>query len=64
MDLLLRRGERRGLWRLVFHGEGGGVAFGVQIWVSDLTWRLQWGHFPDMKVLPATVLYLYFGLVG
>lgn len=32
---------------------------GVQIWVSDVTRRLQWGHLPDMKLLLPTVEYLY-----
>lgn len=57
---LVRRGDRSGLWRLTFQGEGGGVAFGVQTCVSDLTVRLQYGHLPDMKVLPPTVEYLCF----
>lgn len=57
----VRSGERSGDCRLLtafFQGEGGGVAFGVQTCFSDLTWRLQWGHLPDMKVLPPTVEYL------
>ena len=54
----LRSGERRGLCNFTFHGDGGGVAFGVQTWLSDLTIRLQCGHLPDMKLLPPTVEYL------
>lgn len=58
---LLRIGDRSGDWRLLMvfcQGDGGGVAFGVQICSSDFTWRWQWGHLPDMKVLPPTVEYL------
>lgn len=60
--LRLRSGERSGdcrLLRVFFQGEGGGVALGVQICFSDLTWRWQWGHFPDMKALSPTVEYLW-----
>lgn len=59
----VRIGERSGDCRLLtafFQGEGGGVAFGVQTCFSDLTWRWQWGHLPDMKVLPPTVEYLFY----
>lgn len=55
---LVRRGERSGLCRDTFHGDWGGVALGVQICVSDVTRRLQWGHLPDMKFLLPTVEYL------
>lgn len=64
LRLRLRSGERRGDWRLLrvfFQGDGGGVAFGVQICLSDLTWRWHWGHFPDMKDLSPTVEYLWVG---
>lgn len=57
----VRSGERSGDCRLLsvfFQGDCGGVALGVQTWLSDLTWRLQWGHLPDMKGLPPTVEYL------
>lgn len=66
LRLRLRSGERRGDWRLLrvlFQGDGGGVAFGVQICLSDLTWRWQWGHFPDMKDLVPTLEYLWVWLV-